>query len=560
MTYLRHLPALLLLSLSATAAQAANFPITSYGAVANDSVYDTGEMQAAVNAASNAGGGTVVVPSGKFIIVSVTMKSNVTIQLDAGAILESTWNAAFFSDPFDWNSAMFRGSGLTNVGFTGSGTIDGLGVTSPQGEEGTRGPHLISLQNCNGLNISGLTLKRAGNYTLHLNGTKNARISGVTINGGYDGLHVRYAENFVVQNFTVLNNTDDGVAGHSNMNFLFDNVTIDGARANGFRWGCDGCTARRITVKNKEGYAIAHFSPSDGGVWAGHTLESNNWTMEDWTIQNCGGFFYYAFGESWQDARPMGSALFNRIYATGLKNATVAVGQSTNRVADLCFQDCSISSAGKAAAGFTWPPYGIYASNANRVQVINSKFWYTNSEDRGVISIADSNTGIVSNVGYKTAGTPVAFYAVNNPSQSGNAAIFAAPTQPARPTYYRIKNRWKGNFLFDAGDRVSYGTGTTTAYQWEIIYVDGIWRQLKNRATGHMMHIENLYDYVQCEVPVDARWSGQWRINMTENVWRNLGNRWQTGNLMHQENQFVFLQHKAAQASWQSAQWQLVPQ
>jgi hypothetical protein len=412
---------------------AADHLITSYGAVANDAACDTSELQAAIDEASNAGGGRVVIPSGKFIVASVAMKSNVTIELNVDAVLESTSNAALLGDPFDWNSAMFRGSRLANVGFTGSGKIDGVNLTSDQGEGGTRGPHLISLQDCTDLTFSGISLERAGNYSLHLNGCKDVTISGIHITGGYDGLHVRGGENFVVSDLEILNNTDDGIAGHSNMNFRFENISINGGRANGFRWGCDRCTARRITVKDKEGYALIHFSPSDAGSWVGHSLESNNWIMEDWKIENSGGFLYYSFGESWQDARPMGSAVFNRIYGTELRNATIAVGDSGNRVVDLCFRNCYLSSTGKTNAGFTWPPYGIYVANAKRAQITDSKFWFTNSEDRGVVTILDSTNGIVKNVGYKTNTSPFSFINVTTSEQSGNYIITEAPAQIAIP-------------------------------------------------------------------------------------------------------------------------------
>jgi hypothetical protein len=257
----------------------------------------------------------------------------------------------------------------------------------------------------------------------------------------------------------------------------------------------------------------------------------------------------------------MGSALFNRISATGLRNSTIAIGPSNNRVADLCFQDCVLSYNGKASADFTWPPYGLFASDANRVQIINSKFWYNNAEDRGVATITYCNTGVMTGLRYKaTAATPLTLSTVTTVSQSNNAAITTAPTIPLTfPTHVRIKSRWKGNYLYDAGDRVSYGTGSGDTYLWEIIYVDGLWRQFKNKVSGEMMHVENLYDYVQCNVPVDARWSSMWRISPTDATWRNLGNRWQIGNYAHEENQYGYLQHKNAQNGWWSAQWELAP-
>jgi hypothetical protein len=544
-----------------TKTNAAQYLITNYGAVANDTAFDTSAIQNAINAAGNAGGGTVVIPSGTFRIAQLFMKSNVTLQLNTGSILESSTVWQDFSDPFDGNSAMIRGEDLVNISVTGSGTIDGVDLFSPQGEGGNRGPHLINFYNCDGVLISGIKPKRAGNYTMHLLNCRNVRISNVSVTGGWDGLHVRWGQNFIVKNLSILNNRDDGIAGHSNINFLFENITIDGGGANGWRWGCDGFTARRVTVKNKSQYALKHFSPSDAGAWAGHNLESDGWWIEDWTVQNCGqGFFYYVFGDTWQDARPMGSATFTRVYATGLKDSSVIIGPSGSRLADITFQDCVISTSGKAAANFTWPPYGMHASEANKIELVNTKFWYDNSEDRPVAKIENCNYGTIDNVAYRASSSLVPFEmnSVSNPTWGARYVISSLPQKGATPTYFKIRNRWTGDFLYDGGDRVSYGTGSGDIYLWQITSLDGIWRQFKNKATGHMMHIENIYDWVQCDIPLDGRWSGTWKLDKIQNGFINFTNRWQVGNRMHIESRAGYLQHKGSVGGW-SEHWQITP-
>ena len=93
------LPAILLVSLLLAAGTlgAAQFPVTAYGATGNGRTDDTAAIQAAINAAMAAGGGTVTVPVGTYLLDSYSpaahpwffhnlrVGSNVTIQATPGA-------------------------------------------------------------------------------------------------------------------------------------------------------------------------------------------------------------------------------------------------------------------------------------------------------------------------------------------------------------------------------------------------------------------------------------------------------------------------------------------
>ena len=66
---------------------ATQFLITNYGA-SSSSLDNSTAINAAISAANNAGGGTVVVPADTFLSGPITMKSNVNLFISAGAILE----------------------------------------------------------------------------------------------------------------------------------------------------------------------------------------------------------------------------------------------------------------------------------------------------------------------------------------------------------------------------------------------------------------------------------------------------------------------------------------
>ncbi len=114
---------------------AATFNVRDFGATGDGHTLDTAAIQKALNACENTGG-TVEFPSGTYLSQPLTVRTRSTIQLDAGATLQAVTNQSdFMKIPGDWLKAktsgdfvpFIKGSGLSNVVFTGSGTIDGNG-------------------------------------------------------------------------------------------------------------------------------------------------------------------------------------------------------------------------------------------------------------------------------------------------------------------------------------------------------------------------------------------------------------------------------------------------
>ncbi|WBL24661.1 glycoside hydrolase family 28 protein [Zunongwangia sp. HGR-M22] len=96
----------------------------------------TDVIQSAINEASEKGGGTVYFPAGDYLTGALRMKSNITLHLDAGAMLR-------FSDDFNdylpfvemrWEGTVMKNFSpliyayeVENIAITGRGTIDGQG-------------------------------------------------------------------------------------------------------------------------------------------------------------------------------------------------------------------------------------------------------------------------------------------------------------------------------------------------------------------------------------------------------------------------------------------------
>lgn len=92
--------------------------ILEYGARPDGVTNNAAAIQAAVDAASAAGGGRVVIPAGRFLSGSVMLKSNVELHLQSGAVLLSSlrpedirpFRSADADDDMDgWNGGFFPG-------------------------------------------------------------------------------------------------------------------------------------------------------------------------------------------------------------------------------------------------------------------------------------------------------------------------------------------------------------------------------------------------------------------------------------------------------------------
>ncbi|MDR3734181.1 MAG: glycoside hydrolase family 28 protein [Acidobacteriaceae bacterium] len=107
-----------------------------FGAVGDGKTLDTAAINAAIDACTHAGGGTVYLPPGTYLCGSVVLKSHVTLYLEAGATVLGSANVADFATRLDDASAMTEkklprhliyAKGADHIGICGPGRIDGQG-------------------------------------------------------------------------------------------------------------------------------------------------------------------------------------------------------------------------------------------------------------------------------------------------------------------------------------------------------------------------------------------------------------------------------------------------
>lgn len=120
----------------ATLGDARRFPITGFGAVADDRTVNTAAIQQAIDHAAGQGGGTVVVPAGVFVSGALFLKPGVHLHLEQGSVLKCSTDLSHFparrtriEGHFapNFNPALINASGCDGLKITGQGTLDGAG-------------------------------------------------------------------------------------------------------------------------------------------------------------------------------------------------------------------------------------------------------------------------------------------------------------------------------------------------------------------------------------------------------------------------------------------------
>ncbi|MBI2511026.1 MAG: exopolygalacturonase [Opitutae bacterium] len=190
------------MALLATVSVAArDFAVTDFGAVANDAVLDTAAIQRAIDEATAAGGGRVVLAGGVFRSGALFLRQGVEFHVAAGTtLLGSNRIEDYPRAPTriegkrqEWRVALLNAANLTGVRITGAGVVDGNGIlfwaafwqrrkenpkcTNLEVER----PRMMFLDSCRDVRIEGLTFRDSGFWNLHLYRCRDVAIEGVTI-------------------------------------------------------------------------------------------------------------------------------------------------------------------------------------------------------------------------------------------------------------------------------------------------------------------------------------------------------------------------------------------
>jgi polygalacturonase len=169
------------------------FNVLDMGVTASASVPCTAALQRVIDACAAAGGGTVLIPSGSYLTGTLWMRSNITLQLEAGAKLMGVPDVAAFPIVVSkWegsakpsHAALIAADGVENIAIIGRGEVDGGGEFWWDLERRNLlrhyRPAIIRLINCKNVLIDGISMSNSGFWTLNPVGCDNVTVNRVTI-------------------------------------------------------------------------------------------------------------------------------------------------------------------------------------------------------------------------------------------------------------------------------------------------------------------------------------------------------------------------------------------
>jgi polygalacturonase len=196
--------------------------VRDVGAKGDGTTKDTAAFQSALDLCATNGGGTITVPPGNYLISSVVIGPNTTLQLQSGAKLAGSpdiedyplinirWEGEFRQG----HRALISSDNANNVTIAGPGEISGPPISLSQ-LRNPRGPVLIELANGTNVTLNGFSTHYQRLWSIHLLFCKKVTAHGLTIrspnvtNG--DGIDVDSCNGVTIENCDI-NTGDDAIS------------------------------------------------------------------------------------------------------------------------------------------------------------------------------------------------------------------------------------------------------------------------------------------------------------------------------------------------------------
>ena len=204
-----------------------SFDVKAYGAAGDGSKDDTPAIQAAIKAATDAGGGSVVLPAGTFLSGPIAMANDIDLHLSEGAVLKML---PFDSYPEPNNNkgkyeSLINAHGLHDIVLSGSGTIDGQGQLwwdKYRGGSLQVRPGMITMFRVTRLAIRGVRIQNAPNVHIDIGKAVDATIDGITIDTpdntpNTDGIDI-WGTHIVIKNCSIADGDDNIALGRETTN------------------------------------------------------------------------------------------------------------------------------------------------------------------------------------------------------------------------------------------------------------------------------------------------------------------------------------------------------
>nr|WP_314466818.1 glycosyl hydrolase family 28-related protein [uncultured Novosphingobium sp.] len=262
--------------------------VRDHGARGDGAAIDSDAFNRAIAAASDAGGGTVVVPPGHYLCFSIRLRSHVTLLLMPGSVIEAAdprrhkggydLPEGIFEEQYvDYGVAHFRnaliyGIDLSDVAIIGRGMIHGLGLDregpaprwhgiagwkSPR-EQGLspdaarraipremayegRGNKAVALKRCRNVLLRDFTILQGGHFACYVLGSQGVTIDNLTVDTDRDGIDIDCCRDVRVTGCTVNAPKDDAIVLKSsyalNAPVFCEEISVIGCKTSGYDLG-----------------------------------------------------------------------------------------------------------------------------------------------------------------------------------------------------------------------------------------------------------------------------------------------------------------------------------
>ncbi len=286
---------------AAETAVALQYSVRDHGATGDGRTLDTPAINAAIEAAAKAGGGTVVLPAGEYLCYTIRLKSHVTLHLGPGATIiaaepppagepggydhpePNAWNQFQDFGHSHFRNSLIWGENLEHVAITGPGRIYGRGLSRGNGRRVALAVgELLPLKPGEELPD---VLKAEGPFEpaprpdlvpgpFNYPNARDTLPDGV----GNKAIALKNCRNVILRDFTILHGGHFGILATGVDNLTIDNLVIDTNR-DGI--DIDACSNVRISNTSVN-------SPWDDGIClkSSHALGYAR-VCENVTITNC---------------------------------------------------------------------------------------------------------------------------------------------------------------------------------------------------------------------------------------------------------------------------------
>jgi polygalacturonase len=293
------------------------FDVRRFGAKGDGATIDSPAIDAAINAAANVGGGTVMFTAGVYACYSIHLKSNVALYLEQGATIlaaptpydgmtsggydaaepQGAWEPYQDYGHNHWHNSLIWGENIHDFGIFGPGLIWGKGLSRGHNEKELPnttatgvGNKAIALKNCRNVILSDFSILQGGWFGLLATGVDNLTIDNLKIDTNRDGLDIDCCRNVRVSNCTVNSPWDDGICPKSSFALGYarptENLTITNCFVTGmYELGSVLDGTWKLMKPEKRGWGTGRIklgTESNGGF--------KNVTISNCAFENCRGF------------------------------------------------------------------------------------------------------------------------------------------------------------------------------------------------------------------------------------------------------------------------------